>query len=279
MDSPATPSRDSDHLASAPLRERNRASITMTTLVPMDQEVSAVVWRNAGMTLSPSADTVISPRSRSELASRVLNVVIATTAVILLAPLFILVALAVKLTSPGPIFYRQTRVGIDRRRRSPNGTATLYSRRTRDLGGSVFTIYKFRSMRADAEKKSGAVWATQGDPRVTAVGRFIRKTRLDELPQLINVMKGDMNIVGPRPERPSLFQKLSTTVENYPLRQQAKPGITGWAQINQMYDTCLDDVRSKVRFDMEYLQRQSVAEDLKIMFKTIPVMVLRRGGW
>src|SRR5688500_10086732 len=122
----------------------------------------------------------VTPRPRSESLCRAMNVAIAATALLLLLPILLLVALAVKLTSPGPIFYLQTRVGIDRRTRRSNGTAALYDRRAQDLGGQVFTIYKFRSMRADAEKGSGAVWAVQRDPRVTPVGRFIRTTRLDE---------------------------------------------------------------------------------------------------
>ena len=217
------------------------------------------------------------PRTRSERVSRGVNIVLATIGLVLATPLFLLVALAVKCTSPGPIFYRQTRVGLDRRRR--RGSDMLYDRRAKDLGGSVFTIYKFRSMRADAEKGSGAVWAVKGDPRVTPVGKMIRKMRLDELPQLLNVLKGDMNIVGPRPERPGIFQHLSESIEEYPMRQLAKPGITGLAQVNRAYDGCLDDVRQKVRYDLEYIQRQGVLEDLKIMLKTVPVVILGEKGW
>jgi lipopolysaccharide/colanic/teichoic acid biosynthesis glycosyltransferase len=134
-------------------------------------------------------------------------------------------------------------------------------------------------MYLDAERLSGAVWATQHDPRVTPLGRFLRTCRLDELPQLFNVIKGDMNIVGPRPERPGIFARLRQDISDYPLRQRAKPGITGWAQINHRYDACLDDVREKVRYDLEYLERQSLAEDLRIMVKTVPVMLFRKGGW
>ena len=140
-------------------------------------------------------------------------------------------------------------------------------------------IYKFRTMRADAERPNGAIWATQGDPRVTPIGAVMRKFRIDELPQLFNVIRGDMNIVGPRPERPSIFSRLCDDIAEYPQRQRAKPGITGWAQINQSYDRNLDDVRSKVRYDLEYLQRQGVREDLKIMARTVPVMIFRKGGW
>jgi lipopolysaccharide/colanic/teichoic acid biosynthesis glycosyltransferase len=134
-------------------------------------------------------------------------------------------------------------------------------------------------MQVDAEGKSGAVWATQNDPRVTPFGSFLRKFRLDELPQLINVVTGDMNIVGPRPERPSIFVRLREDLPDYRLRQRTRPGITGWAQINHSYDTSIDDVRAKIRYDLEYLERQCLAEDLKIMVKTVPVMLFRRSGW
>jgi lipopolysaccharide/colanic/teichoic acid biosynthesis glycosyltransferase len=189
----------------------------------------------------------------------------------------LITAVLVKATSRGPIFYRQTRVGVDRRR--PKGDLSFYDRRARDLGGRVFAIYKFRSMTADAERASGAVWATKSDPRVTRLGRILRKSRIDELPQLFNVIRGDMNIVGPRPERPSIFANLRKDIAEYPLRQLAMPGITGWAQINHSYDTSIEDVKTKVRFDLEYLQRQSCVEDLKIMLCTVPVMLFRRGGW
>ena len=205
------------------------------------------------------------------------GVAIALVALVALAPVLLVVALVVRLSSPGPIFYTQTRVGQDRRLRHPR--AGGYDRRICDLGGRVFRIYKFRTMRTDAEQKSGAVWATKNDPRVTTVGRIMRKTRLDELPQLFNVLRGDMNIVGPRPERPALVIGLSQEIEAYPLRHLAKPGITGLAQISQAYDSCLDDVKSKVHFDLQYIERQGLLEDIRIMAMTLPVMVFRKGGW
>jgi lipopolysaccharide/colanic/teichoic acid biosynthesis glycosyltransferase len=217
------------------------------------------------------------PRARSETLNRAVNVAIAAVLLALVAPLLVLVAIAIKMTSPGPIFYMQIRVGLDRRRRRMV-VPELYDRRAQDLGGRVFLIYKFRTMRMDAET-AGAVWATRSDPRVTALGRFLRASRIDELPQLINVLHGDMNIVGPRPERPSIVARLRHEISEYPLRLQAKPGITGWAQVNQSYDSCIDDVRAKVRYDLEYLQRQSLTEDLRIMLRTVPVMLLRVGGW
>jgi lipopolysaccharide/colanic/teichoic acid biosynthesis glycosyltransferase len=123
------------------------------------------------------------------------------------------------------------------------------------------------------------VWAQQQDPRVTPIGGFLRQYRLDELPQLLNVLKGEMNIVGPRPERPTIFAELREHIAEYPLRQRARPGITGLAQINHHYDRSLEDVRTKVHYDLEYIRRQSVAEDLRIMAKTVPVILWRRGGW
>ncbi|MGQ0714526.1 MAG: sugar transferase [Gemmatimonadaceae bacterium] len=232
--------------------------------------------RRADVSLLARPEAAPSGALSSERAIRVVNVTLALVALMLLSPLLLVIALAIKVTSRGPIFYLQPRVGLDRRGRHSD---TRYDRRTRDLGGTIFTIYKFRTMRVDAERESGAVWAARRDSRVTTVGRFLRRSRLDELPQLINVVRGDMNIVGPRPERPSIFARLREDIAEYPKRQLARPGITGWAQINQSYDSCVDDVRRKVRYDLEYLERRSVVEDLKIMAKTVPVMLFHRGGW
>ena len=214
------------------------------------------------------------PAERSEAVARALNVVVAAVALILLAPLFLLVALAVKLTSHGPVFYSQVRVGVDRRYRQKS----THDRRGYDHGGKPFLMIKFRTMQVNAEVNGRAVWAVKNDPRVTRVGNFMRRTRLDELPQLWNVIRGDMNVVGPRPERPTIFADLRRTIPEYSMRQRVKPGITGWAQINQAYDACMDDVRRKVQFDLEYMKRQSLFHDLRIMSMTLPVMVFRRGS-
>jgi len=215
------------------------------------------------------------PRERSEALCRAVNVAIAGVAMVLLSPVMLVVAFAVWATSRGPVFYSQTRVGVDRRFKR----ASSYDRRGHDYGGRLFRMYKFRTMRVDAEADGKAVWAQKQDPRTTAIGRVMRKTRLDELPQLYNVLRGDMNIVGPRPERPTIFDELRSNIEEYPYRQRVKPGITGWAQINQSYDACVDDVRRKVHYDLEYLRRQGMIEDLRIMSLTLPVMLFRRGGW
>jgi lipopolysaccharide/colanic/teichoic acid biosynthesis glycosyltransferase len=219
-------------------------------------------------------DDVVVPRKTSEKIVRAVNVVIAAVALVLLLPVLILVALAVRLTSKGPIIYAQVRVGEDRRR-----AGTTHARRVYDSGGRLFKMYKFRSMRVDAEANGQAVWAQKNDPRATPIGRFLRSSRLDELPQLVNVLKGDMNIVGPRPERPSIFAQLRADIPEYAQRQLVKPGITGWAQINQPYDSCMDDVKNKIRYDLEYVQRRGVYNDLRIMSLTLPVMLMRTKGW
>jgi lipopolysaccharide/colanic/teichoic acid biosynthesis glycosyltransferase len=207
---------------------------------------------------------------------RIVNIVLATIALVLVLPVLALICILIKLTSRGPVFYTQVRVGLDRRSNPLNATN---HRRTADIGGLPFRIYKFRTMGVNAENGTGAVWATKKDPRITPIGGFLRQYRLDELPQLINVIRGEMNIVGPRPERPTIFAELRESIKEYPLRQRAKPGITGLAQINHHYDACLEDVQKKVQYDLEYLRKQGVAEDLKIMLKTIPVILFRRGGW
>ncbi len=210
----------------------------------------------------------------AERARRAVNVAVAAIGLVAAAPVMAVVALAIRLTSPGPVFYRQTRIGLDRRRGFGGNT-----RRVVDLGGQPFTIYKFRTMRVQTDEGDAEVWAAPDDPRVTPLGRVLRQYRLDELPQLFNVLRGDMNVVGPRPEQPQIFASLRRQVPGYPLRQRVRPGITGWAQINHHYDVTIEDVHTKVAFDLEYLGRQSVAEDLKIMARTLPAVALKRGAW
>ena len=261
----------------SPNRRRSGGSRISVPAGASDAATSIEIVRRADRRVATAvAPTNRVPRSRSEIANRVVNIVLASLALVVLSPVILLVAIAVKLSSRGAAVYSQSRVGLDRRVFS---TDALYDRRKQDNGGVIFTIYKFRTMRADAESSSGAVWATRNDPRVTKLGRILRRTRLDELPQLVNVIKGDMNIVGPRPERPSIFVRLREDLPDYRYRQRTRPGITGWAQINHTYDTSIDDVRAKIRYDLEYLERQCLAEDLKIMAKTLPVMLFRRSGW
>jgi lipopolysaccharide/colanic/teichoic acid biosynthesis glycosyltransferase len=210
---------------------------------------------------------------RREGARRALNVVVAAIGIVLAAPIMLLISVAVKLSSPGPVLFRQRRVGLDLRAGYGGN-----SRRMVDLGGKPFTMYKFRTMRAPKAGEPAEVWASHDDPRITPVGRFLRGTRLDELPQLFNVLRGDMNIVGPRPEQPEIFQTLRHEVPSYASRQRVRPGITGRAQITLRYDSCIDDVRRKVEADLQYIETQSLLEDLRIMAMTAPVMVFRKGS-
>jgi lipopolysaccharide/colanic/teichoic acid biosynthesis glycosyltransferase len=208
-----------------------------------------------------------------ERARRVLNVVVAAVGLILAAPLMALVAVAIKIFDPGPILYRQTRVGLCLR-----NTQGGNFRRKQDIGGKPFTIYKFRTMRVARPGDEVQVWASVDDPRITKLGKFLRKTRLDEIPQLYNVLIGDMNVVGPRPEQPEIFKSLRQEVEQYSARQRVRPGITGRAQITLQYDSCIEDVKKKVAADLEYIRTQSLVEDLRIMALTAPVMIFRKGS-
>jgi len=199
-------------------------------------------------------------------AKRLFDLVFAITGLAVTALLLPFIALAIKLDSPGPILFQQHRIGH------------ASSKRT-----ELFWMYKFRTMRTDAESRTGAVWATEQDPRVTRIGRFMRKTRLDELPQLINVLKGEMSVIGPRPERPGFYSKLETAIPYFAERTYGlKPGITGLAQVNQGYDRDIEDVRSKVAFDHAYSLSLSnfsgwLRADLGIAIKTAVVMICGRG--
>jgi lipopolysaccharide/colanic/teichoic acid biosynthesis glycosyltransferase len=167
-----------------------------------------------------------------------------------------LTAVAVRFDSPGPILFKQERIGRD---------------------GKPFTLIKFRSMYADAEKRTGPVWATEDDPRITRAGRFIRKARLDELPQLFNVLAGNMSLVGPRPEREHFVNELARQIPYYRQRHIVKPGVTGWAQINYPYGNTVEDALQKLQFDLFYIKNQSFLFDLSILFNTIKTVVLRKG--
>jgi lipopolysaccharide/colanic/teichoic acid biosynthesis glycosyltransferase len=208
-----------------------------------------------------------------ERARRILNVTIAAVALIVTMPIMFLVALVVMLTSRGPILYTQPRVGVNRRR-----TGSSDGRRRIDYGGRLFKIYKFRTMYVGADRH-GESWARPDDPRVTPVGKVLRKFRLDELPQLYNVLCGDMNVVGPRPEQPKIFTHLRHQIENYGDRQRVLPGITGLAQVSQHYDNSVDDVRRKLMFDLQYIDRRSVGQDLKVLLQTLPVVIFQKGAW
>lgn len=210
-----------------------------------------------------------------EASLRATNVLVALIALIVLLPVMAIIVILIKLDGPGPVIYRQRRVGLDRRRGSANRRAA--GRRGQDLGGRPFTMYKFRTMRVDAEEDSGPVWARARDERATRIGRILRRYRLDEIPQFWNVLVGDMSVVGPRPERPNFVIHLRDEIEDYRLRHRVRPGITGLAQVHRDGDRSTDDVRAKVDYDLEYIRRRSLGLDLLIMIRTLPVL-LRRGG-
>jgi exopolysaccharide biosynthesis polyprenyl glycosylphosphotransferase len=189
---------------------------------------------------------------------RILDIVISLLILILSLPVTVFTALAIKIDSKGPVFYKQDRSG---------------------LNGKVFKIIKFRSMIQDAESKSGPVWSSKDDPRITRVGGLIRKVRIDEFPQMWNVLKGDMSLVGPRPERPYFVEQLSKEIPLYKRRLKVRPGVTGWAQVKHKYDETVEDVKTKLRFDLFYIENMSLRNDLKILFRTIFVVLFGKGHY
>ena len=199
----------------------------------------------------------LGPRPQDVAYQRIVNSLVAGAGILIGLPFMLLTALAVRLSSPGPILYRQLRVG---------------------LNGEPFTVFKFRSMRADAEADTGAVWASKDDPRVTLIGKIIRRLRFDELPQLFNVIRGEMAIVGPRPERPEFVKALSEQIPYYRQRHCVRPGITGWAQINHKYGDSLEDTITKLEYDLYYIKNMSFALDTYILFHTLKTMLLTRGA-
>jgi sugar transferase (PEP-CTERM system associated) len=190
------------------------------------------------------------------IVKRAIEVTIAAVALVLCLPLLLVLAAAIVLTSPGPAVYSQLRVGQN---------------------GRVFRVYKLRSMRNDAERESGAVWSKPGDPRITRIGRILRRTRLDELPQLWNILIGNMSLVGPRPERPEFVQELAKQIPLYKLRHVVKPGLTGWAQVRYTYTASVEDTMEKLQHDLFYIKNLSLRLDLFIMFETVKTVVLHRG--
>ena len=191
------------------------------------------------------------------LTKRVIDMVVSAVGLLLSAPITLLTAVAIKVDSPGPILYRQERVGQN---------------------DEPFTIYKFRSMCESAEANGGPVWAAEDDPRVTRVGKIIRKLRIDEIPQMINVLKGQMSLVGPRPERPFFVQTLNKKIPYYSLRHSIKPGITGWAQICYSYGDSEEDAIEKLQYDLYYMKNMSPLFDLQIIFESLKVVLLGKGA-
>jgi sugar transferase (PEP-CTERM system associated) len=195
-------------------------------------------------------------KASQQIFRRLVSIAVSFIGLAICLPFIPFIILAVRLSSPGSIFFRQTRVG---------------------LRGRPFSVIKFRTMRQDAEAQ-GAVWASRNDPRVTPLGRFMRKTRVDEIPQLWNVLRGEMGFVGPRPERPEFVQWLSNEIPFYELRHMIRPGITGWAQVRYQYGASLEETKQKLEYDLYYIKHLSLGLDLLIMFETIKTIVLRRGA-
>ncbi len=187
---------------------------------------------------------------------RIIDISFSLVSLILLSPIFVITAILIKLESRGPVYFKQKRVGKN---------------------GRIFTIYKFRSMVTDAEKMTGPVWADKKDPRITRVGRIIRKLRVDEFPQLFNVLNGDMSLVGPRPERPYFVDRLKREYPFYTRRLRVQPGVTGWAQVKGKYDTTIENVREKLEYDLYYIENMSLRLDFRIMLFTIYVMLRLKG--
>jgi exopolysaccharide biosynthesis polyprenyl glycosylphosphotransferase len=194
-------------------------------------------------------------RARQAL-KRAFDILSSFVLLVLLSPVMLLTAVAIKLDSRGPVLYRQERVG---------------------LGGRSFMCTKFRSMRVDAERDGVARWASRNDPRITRIGGFLRKTRIDELPQLWSVFTGEMSLVGPRPERPSFVDELKEQIPFYEIRHTVKPGITGWAQVRYQYGSSIDDARRKHQFDLYYVKNNSLFLDLLVLIETVSVIAFREG--
>ena len=188
---------------------------------------------------------------------RAFDIIASIIGIICLSPLFIITALLIKLTSQGPIFYKHTRVGKD---------------------GALFEMYKFRTMRVDAEQGTGPVWAAQNDPRLIPVGKLLRKSHVDEIPQFINILKGEMSLIGPRPERPVFVDKFKEIIPDYTKRLAVKPGITGLAQVWHRYDETIEDVKKKIKYDLLYIKKYCLWTDLRILFRTFRVVFTGEGA-
>lgn len=256
----------------------------------MRESSSATIAVDAALLGAPSrsvsTDAIPAPRPTAPIR-RAFDIAGATLLLVLLAPVFAVLAAAVRLNSSGPIIYRQTRVGINRRggeeRRARVVGAALADLRRGDRrvvvsAGRLYRILKFRTMVDGAEAKRGPTWAAKNDDRITLVGKVLRRTRLDELPQLVNVLTGDMSFIGPRPERPFFVNRFRVSIPDYMERLTVVPGITGLAQVEHKYDANDEDVARKLEFDLAYLRNRSVGLDVRILWKTVRVVLSGHGA-
>lgn len=289
------PSLLSSDRTAPPLQSQKSVSVELPPPDPLvdagdDFEIPRVWWLSE-LKYEGERTNVLSLPASTRVWKRIFDVTVAVTLLVLLSPVMLIVAALVKLTSRGPVIFKQTRVGlnlrtpgVDRRQKNvplepgqEDRRVPGSDRRTAFSYGRHFTLYKFRTMRIDAEKH-GAQFAVKGDPRVTPIGRLLRKTRLDELPQLWNVLKGEMSLVGPRPERPEFVQGLNQQIPGYIDRLGLKPGLTGVAQILNGYDNEIESFRRKVTLDLHYLRHCSPWNDFKILIRTIGVVLTGSGA-
>lgn len=257
------------------------AGATLSSIIPHDTTVS--MQRATSLpTVTAIPDQTEKPRSRApepstlmlfgsgilgmavsfvrrtyHMVKRAFDIIASVLGIVLLSPLFLLTAVLIKCTSKGPILFTQTRVGKD---------------------GKLFEIYKFRTMRVDAEKETGPVWAENNDPRLIPVGSFLRKAHIDEIPQFINILKGEMSLIGPRPERPVFVQKFKEEITDYEKRLAVKPGLTGLAQVWHSYDETIQDVRKKIKYDLLYIKKLCLWTDVRILFRTVRVVFTGEGA-
>jgi sugar transferase (PEP-CTERM system associated) len=249
-----------DRRGSLPIRELVKLRVEGVRVEDVHSTMAALTGRVWLETLRPSWFVFSEGfhRSRSTLfLKRVLDIVLSSLFLVVTAPILVLLAIAIRLESPGGVIYRQDRVG---------------------LRGKVFGVLKFRSMRSDAEAQNGAQWATVNDPRVTRIGGFIRRYRIDELPQFINILRGNMSFVGPRPERPIFVNELRQRIPYYDERHSVRPGLTGWAQVSYSYGACVEDAYRKLEYDLFYLKNLSILFDCSIILRTCRIVLMRQGS-
>jgi lipopolysaccharide/colanic/teichoic acid biosynthesis glycosyltransferase len=264
----------------------NRATARVSNTSVFPDSVSGLGFPGAVGTSAATDPTRVEVLNGYGVWKRAADVALGLGGLIAFSPFMLLAAALVKLTSPGPVFFSQDRVGVDRRsgdrRFGPNGyhgaERRQFDRRGRARFGKPFKMYKFRSM-VDGAESNGPKWTAVDDPRVTRVGRILRKTRIDETPQFLNVLRGDMSFVGPRPERDNFYNEISKEIPEFSRRLRVKPGLTGLAQVNVGYCNNVSQMRSKLEHDLEYLRTVGPATDAKILVRTISVVVTGRGAF